>query len=244
MSDGIWSAVSGAMGQMTALDVAAENLANASSPAYHGDRAIFHESLSRAKAKKGGDFELRYGSVGSIATDHTAGAITATGRPLDIAIKGDGFLVVKTAAGERYTRLGALQLGKDGNVVTRDGDPVLGIDRRPIRATPTSEVMVGHDGSVHVDGEQTGQLLLVRFADPSSLVKEGASLLRGEAAAGTPVPSPSDLEVGALEGSNVSAVKGMVDIVNATRAFDVCERAIDAFRDADRRAALDVMAVK
>jgi flagellar basal-body rod protein FlgF len=244
MSDGIWSAASGAIGQITALDVAAENVANASTPAYHGDRAVFREVLTRATAKRHGGFNLKYGAVGAVATDHTAGAFVVTGRPLDVAIKGDGFLVVKTKQGERYTRNGSLQVTRAGALVTRDGDPLLGADRRPIKVAPDAQVSIGTDASVHVAGAQSGELLVVRFPNSGGLAKEGAFLLRAEPAAGKGVVVPGELEPGALEGSNVSAVKGMVDIVSASRAFEVCERVIDAFRDADRRAALDVMGVK
>ncbi|HKQ68961.1 MAG TPA: flagellar hook-basal body protein, partial [Polyangiaceae bacterium] len=245
MSDGIWSAASGAISQVMALDVAAENVANASTPAYHGDRVVFREVLTRATAKKQGGFNLKYGAVGSIATDPLAGAITVTGRPLDVALKGpSSYLVVKTAQGERYTRYGSLEVNKNGMVVTRDGDAVLGLDRKPVRLTPGSKVSIASDATVTMDGAPSGQLLTVQFKNPAGLAKEGSFLLRGQPAAGPPAVAPPELETGALEGSNVSPVKGMVDIVNASRAFEVCERVIDAFRDADRRAALDVMGLK
>ena len=242
MSDGIWSAASGAIGQIMALDVAAANVSNASTPAYHGDRAVFREVLTRATAKRRGGFNLKYGAVGTVATDPTAGSFTVTGRPLDVAIKGEGYLVVKTAQGERYTRHGGLQVARSGNIVTQAGDPLLGLDHRPLKANPDAKsVTISADGNLFVDGAQSGQLMMVKFANPAGLSKEGAFLLRSEAVAGKPQPTPVELETGAIEGSNVSVVKGMVDIVSASRAFEVCERAIDAFREADRRAAMDVM---
>jgi flagellar basal body rod protein FlgG len=76
------------------------------------------------------------------------------------------------------------------------------------------------------------------------LTPEGNCLLRREAAAGKLTASAAPLEVGALEGANVSPVRGMIDIVNASRAFEICEKAVEAFRDADRRAANDLMSFK
>ncbi|HMJ53532.1 MAG TPA: flagellar hook basal-body protein [Polyangiaceae bacterium] len=244
MSDGIWAAASGAMSQTLALDVAAENIANASTPAYHVDRAVFREMLTRAAAKKSGGFNLVYGSIGSVTTDPTAGAFVPTGRPLDVAIKGESFLVVKTARGERYTRSGNIQMAKDGTLTTRDGDPILDPERRLIKVAPLSTIGITSDGNVLVDGKPSGSLLLVSFADPSRLVKEGATLMRADPAAGKATIVTPQLEVGALESSSSSAVKGMIDIVTATRAFEVCESAIDAFRDADRKAAVELMAPK
>jgi flagellar basal-body rod protein FlgF len=244
MSNGIWAAASGAMSQTLALDVAAENVANASTPAYHVDRAVFRDVLTRAAAKKNGGFNLIYGSVGSINTDHTAGAFVPTGRPLDVAIKGGSYLVVNTPRGERYTRYGSIQMATDGTLTTRDGDAILDPNRKPIKVSPTSKLGIAADGNVLVDGQPSGSLLLVSFADQNGLVKEGNLLFRADKAAGKATPATPQLEVGALESSGASAVKGMIDIVTATRAFEVCERAIDAFRDADRKAAVELMAPK
>jgi flagellar basal body rod protein FlgG len=244
MSNGIWAAASGAMSQTLALDVAAENVANASTPAYHVDRAIFRNVLTRAQAKRSGGFNLVYGSVGSISTDPTAGAFVPTGRPLDVALKGGQYLVVKTPRGERYTRYGSIQLSTDGTLTTRDGEPLLDPNRKPIKVSPTSKLGIASDGNVLVDGQPSGSLLVVSFADQSGLVKEGSMLLRAEGTAGKATIATPELEVGALESSGSSPVKGMVDIVTATRAFEVCERAIDAFRDADRKAAVELMAPK
>lgn len=244
MSNGIWAAASGAMSQTLALDVAAENVANASTPAYHVDRAVFRDVLTRAQAKKNGGFNLVYGQVGSITTDPTAGAFLPTGRPLDVALKGGSYLVVKTARGERYTRYGSIQLAKDGTLTTRDGDPLLDPNRKPIKVSPTSKLAISSDGNVLVDGQASGSLLVVSFANQSGLVKEGSTLMRADTTAGKAAPATPELEVGALEASGASAVKGMIDIVTATRAFEVCERAIDAFRDADRKAATELMTPK
>jgi flagellar basal-body rod protein FlgF/flagellar basal-body rod protein FlgG len=244
MSDGIWAAASGAMSQTLALDVAAENVANASTNAYHVDRAVFREHLTHAQAKRHGGFNLVYGSVGSVTTDPTAGAFIPTGRPLDIALKGGSYLVVNTARGERYTRDGNIQVASDGTLTTREGDPILDPSRKPIKVAPTSKLGIAADGNVLVDGQPSGSLLVVSFANQSGLVKEGAKLMRADQSAGKATPAPAELEVGALEGSSASAVRGMVDIVQATRAFEVCERAIDAFRDADRKAAVELMTPK
>lgn len=244
MSNGIWAAASGAISQSLALDVAAENVANASTPAYHADRAVFREVMTRAQAKKSGGFNLNYGSVGSITTDPTAGAFVPTGRPLDVALKGGSYLVVGTPRGERYTRDGNIQISTDGTLTTREGDPILDTNRKPIKVSPQSKLGMAADGNVLVDGQPNGSVLVVSFADQSGLVKEGGKLLRAEASAGKPTPKAAELEVGALEQSSSSPVKGMIDIVTATRAFEVCERAIDAFRDADRKAATELLTPK
>lgn len=239
MSDGIWSAASGAVGQLLALDVAADNVANAGTPGFQGGKAVFHEQLARAGAKGVGD--LRYAAVGSVVNDTSPGPIVSTGRGLDVAIKGDGWFAVKSPQGERYTRGGAFQVGKDGTLSTHDGLPVLGSNRQPIRVGEgASSATIGDDGTVYANKQSVGQLMVVKFAAPSALEKQGGTLMRATAAAGAPVVTQPTLETSALEGSNVSVVRGMVEIVGASRNFEACEKAIEVFRDADRKAALDI----
>ncbi|HEY3595768.1 MAG TPA: flagellar hook basal-body protein [Polyangiaceae bacterium] len=243
MSDGIWSAASGAIGQVTALDVAAENVANASTPAFRGSRAVFREVLTQTMSKRSGGFDLKYAVAATPATDMSQGAMLVTQRPLDVAVRGDGFLAVKTAQGERYTRSGSLRVGSDGSLVTANGDPILGVDRKPVRVPVDPDITIEPDGTVRSAGEPAGQVLLVEFDNPKAMTAEGHYLLRADAPAGKPRLSTSTLEPGMLEASNVSPVRGMIDIVNATRAFDICEKSVESFRDADRRAA-DIMSVK
>jgi flagellar basal-body rod protein FlgF len=249
MSDGIWSAASGAIGQVTALDVAADNIANASTPGFRGNRAVFREVLTRAVSKRSGGFNLDYSVAATPAADVTHGPISVTGRPLDVAIRGDSFLVVKTPQGERYTRSGSLQVNRDGVLLAPSGDPVLGVDKRPIRVAPDAPVTVDSDGTVRTGATSAGptaagQLLLVDFEHPAGLSPEGHFLVCAQAAAGKASVSAGALEVGALEEANVSPVRGMIDIVNASRSFEICEKAVEAFRDADRRAATDLMSFK
>ena len=149
---------------------------------------------------------------------------------------------ISTARGPRFTRLGSLQVAKDGTVVTRDGDVFLGKDQRPIRIPPgVTNLRVGSDGMVFAGAETCGQLLLVNFKNPGGLTREGALVFKATPASGAPTLSTAKLESESLEQSNVSVVKGMVDIVGASRGFEACERVIDAFREADRRAAMSIM---
>jgi flagellar hook-basal body protein len=119
MSSGIWSAASGAIGQVTALDVAADNIANASTPGFRGNRAVFREVLTQAVRKRSGGFDLKYSVAATPTADTTHGPISVTGRPLDVAIRGDAFFVVKTAHGDRYTRSGSLKVNRDGLLLAR-----------------------------------------------------------------------------------------------------------------------------
>ena len=241
MSTGIWAAVSGAVGQTAALDVAANNIANSSTPGFRADRELFRETL--ANAERGADGSLRYSVVRNVRPDLNAGQITTTNRGLDVALRGpDGFFAVKTPQGERYTRAGHMSVSADGTLTTSNGLPYLGANRQPIRVPPDSkEVTFGPDGSLLVDGMESGSKLGVfKFGNAAGLEKEGNVLLRARPEAGRAQPMDADLEVGALELSNSTAIAGMTSLVTASRHFEMLTKVIEAFATADRSAATSI----
>ena len=242
MSAGIWAAASGAVAQISALDVAANNVANATTPGFRSDQAVFRLHLQEVQGNNA-TRSLRYATTNTLEPNFETGQITQTGRPLDVAIKGDGFFVVSTPQGERYTRAGNVQIRGDGTLTTREGDPYLGPARRPISVPAGAQsVSIARDGSIVVDGEEAGgKLFVVNFASLEGLEKEGNVLLRATPAAGRPIAVDPDLAESALEQSNASAMKGMSGLMSATRSFEMLSRVIEAFSEADRRAATDLM---
>lgn len=237
MSTGLWSAVSGALGQQTALDATANNLANARTSGYRADRVVFREYLSAAQAA---DPSQRPAIVSSATADMTPGAIEQTDRPLDVAIDGEGFFAVQTPAGERYTRAGSIQMSSDGEL-TVGGNRLLDESHSPLTLPAgTRDVRVSSNGTVLANGQELGRVLVVRFDPNTALEKDGAVLLRAPAGvAGT--PSEPKLLEGCLEGSNVSVVKGMTELVSQNRGFDALSRAIETFGEMERKAAMGIM---
>ena len=242
MSSGIWVAASGASAQMMALDATANNLANATTPGFKADQAVFREHLAEAALVGKGRPAMRYASTATIAADLRSGPLQVTKRPLDVAIDGDGYFKVQTPRGERYTRAGAFQLGPGGTLVTPQGYAVLDGGGSPIRLPlDGGPADIGQDGAIRVDDEEVGQLSVVSFEEPSALVKDGDTLFRATPQAGAAQPAEVLLQSGALELPNVSIVKGMTDLVSATRAFEALEKAVEAYSDLERRAASDII---
>jgi flagellar basal-body rod protein FlgF/flagellar basal-body rod protein FlgG len=231
------------------LEVVANNLANINTTGYKSDRSIFEQFLMPPASD--GEFPADSRDV-SYVRDRTtwhnfsAGPIQRTGGPLDVAIDGNAFLVVQTAAGQRYTRNGALQISPTGALVTNTGDPVIGVGG-PIQFQNTDhDISIGEDGTITVregasatSDSTRGQLQLASFADAGQLEKEGSSLFLAPAGV-APQPAPAGVRVvqGAIEQSNVSAVSEMARMVEITRTYEQISSLLQQ-QNSERTTALD-----
>lgn len=146
-----------------------------------------------------------------------------TGRELDVALEGEGFLVVRAGAGAeglRLTRDGRLAIASDGTIVTStEGRPVLGSDGRPMQVNPRRTVEIGLDGRISQGGQEVGRLQLARVADPEHLVKAGANLLRARPGDTLQLlPAGAIVQQGHVETSGTNAIDTMVAVTSASRA--------------------------
>lgn len=163
------------------------------------------------------------------AVDTRPGIIEATGRNLDLALSGRGFFVVRDLEGnEFYTRDGSFNLDSNGNLVTAGGLQVQG-SGGPVQAGG-GLLTVDNDGTVLVDGQERGRLRIVDFVVPNSLEPRGDGGLRA-----LPDHAPEEVPAGRiavlqghLEGSNVDAVRTLVDMIAAQRAFEIGAKVLQA----------------
>jgi flagellar basal body rod protein FlgG len=194
-------------------DMVANNLANVSSPGFKGQTA-FAELLPGARPGIRAELDL------------SSGPLTETGAPLDIAIGGDGFLVVDTPAGERLSRRGALTQDDYGFLVDPSGNPVLG-EGGPILLPPGEEIVIRDTGEILVDRTFVDRLRIERPEPGTTLTPEGELLFRPEGR--TELVAFDDREViqGFVEESNVNAVEGMIDLIDVQRGFVAVQRAVE-----------------
>jgi flagellar basal body rod protein FlgG len=250
MSTGIWSAASGAVGQIAALDSAAQNIANATTPGFKAEEAVFRQTLVKSIDRNTGTRSLRYAVSRTTVPDFRAGQMVQTGRPLDVAITDDkSFFMVSTPQGERYTRAGSFRMSVDGTLTTPDGHPVLGANRRPVKIDPNergsdgalANASIDREGTITINGAPGPKLARVTFKNLGALERDGQVLFRAQPAAGAPIASDALLETASLEQSNANAVTGMTTLVNTSRNFEMISKVIEAFGEIDKRAASGIM---
>ena len=211
------------------IEVVANNIANLNTTGYKADNAIFEEYLmpgASADQFARPDRRISYVQDRSTWHDLSQGPVERTGNPLDLAIDGEGFLVVQTPRGERYTRNGALQLNATGQLVTSEGYQVVGESGPITLQTLDRDIMISREGAISVsEGANAtsdavrGKLRIVNFERGQHLRKDGGSTFAAPAGAvPQPVATPRIVQ-GAIEKSNVRSVIEMTRMIEVTRNY-------------------------
>ena len=212
------------------LDVIANNIANLDTTGYKSDNAMFEQYLmpqASDQSFNGLDRRISYVQDRGSWIDMSQGPVQHTGNPLDLAINGPGFLVVQTPNGQqRYTRNGALTINAAGQLVTSDGNQVVG-DSGPITFQSTDhDVVISSTGIITVrEGTSTtdsprGNIQLVNFTQPQLLRKDGGSTFTAPAGVtSAPAPASTTVVQGSIEKSNVNGVGEMTRLIEVTRSY-------------------------
>ncbi|SHF11493.1 flagellar basal-body rod protein FlgF [Modicisalibacter ilicicola DSM 19980] len=233
----LYTAMSGARQSMDLQAVINHNLANASTPGFRAELQAM-----RAVPVQGDGLPTRTMVAATTpGSDFSHGAISTTGRELDVAIDGDGWLAVQTPDGEAYTRRGDLQIDANG-VVTNLGRPVMG-DGGPIVVPLGAQVSIGSDGTLSAlipGGEPTtmgpaGRLKLVN-PELGSLVRGEDGLFRPKGGGVLQADETVRVVSGALEGSNVSPTETMVAMIDSARRYDMQMKTIESANENAQRA--------
>jgi flagellar basal-body rod protein FlgF len=212
-----------------ALEITANNLANINTVGFKGDRA-FHTLMGKVIDDSGYPSEMGLTVNKLVRTDrnidYSDGDMLSTGRNLDVAIRGDGFLTIDTPRGERYTRNGNMYLDLNSTLRTADGNAVLGASGRPI-TLGAGEIHISDDGGVYQNGAQVDRLKIVAFQDRSQLIKEGDALFVYNGETEPALKTGTVVRSGYLERANVNAVRSMVNMISTMRQFEAIQRSVN-----------------
>ncbi|MEL6178976.1 MAG: flagellar hook basal-body protein [Myxococcota bacterium] len=234
MSDGIYTALSGAMVMDQNLEILSNNLANVSTPGFKAQRPVFESVLVRAENAIEDRSDVQVAQLGS---DMTQGDLIETGNDLDMALNGEGFFVVNGPGGQpQYTRRGLMSLDTDRRL-TVGGLPLRAEGGGDLVIPDQSYIYVEPDGGIYANDELVGQLEVVRFDAPEDLRPVGGGFFEGN---GAQPADDFDILQGYAEGSNVNPIWGMTELIRTTRVFEATQKAIQAYKDIDRTLATEV----
>jgi flagellar basal-body rod protein FlgF len=229
MDSGYYALSAGLAAQTQALEVVAHNLANLATTGYRGQQTTFRSLIAGHEAVSASLLNAAINNFGVLSgsrLDLTGGSIAPTGNPLDVAIAGRGFFSVQASAGSvRYTRDGSFHITATGQLVTSQGNAVLG-EQGPV-TLPNGAVAISSDGTISVDGTVVDKLRLAEFPAGTNLTAMGNATYdapTGSAASA----ADSSVRQGMLEGSNVSPTESVVQLLTVQRNAEMLGRAFSA----------------
>jgi flagellar basal-body rod protein FlgF len=209
------------------MEVLANNLANVDTVGFKRQMAVLQARA--AEAIRQGLAEMGDGSLANVGggvevpetlTDFSAGTLKQTGVATDLAIEGEGFFVVQGTNNEPLlTRAGDFQLTDEGQLITQDGQPVLNQDFSPLTLNPLAPFNIGDDGTLFQNGEAY-PLAIVKPKFPADLVQRGVNTFSSLSDVEAIEPGQRQVRQGFLELSGVVPTTEMMEMIEASRAFE------------------------
>lgn len=245
MLRGLYTAYTGMLNEQYRMDILSNNLANADTVGFkkEGSTAQSYSEVMAVKIKdktedpnipkKLGGMSLGV-KIGETYTDFSQGSFKDTGNTFDMALAGDGFFNIEftNKAGEvstKYTRDGGFTLTKDGYLVTKDGDYVLGTDGKIQLSTTAGSTVVTEDGQIYQDNELKAQLKISEFEDTNYLTHYGEMMWDAKEGAEERDVTGTKVHQGYVEMSNISVVTEMVNMINLQRHYEANQKLITTY---------------
>ncbi len=240
----LYNAATGGKADFNKQAIIANNLANVNTPGFKADlyqAQTMYLNTNGANEANNQSFNVQAPN----GIDLTPGDLITTGRDLDVAVSGDGWISLKDSQGRQvYARGGSLQVGTNGQLMTSSGKLVLG-DGGPISIPPAKSVEIGSDGTISIipmEGDSNSLAVLDRIKlvtlDKNNLVKNEEGMLQLKQGAATPVADASvKLVNGAIEGSNVKAIEQMVEMISVGREYEAQMKVLSTVDDNSQKLA-------
>jgi len=236
----LYVAMTGAKNTMLAQAINNNNLANINTTGFRADLASF-----QAMPVEGAGYQSRVNAVVTgTDVDMASGPLINTGRELDVAVKGDGYIAIQAPDGsEAYTRAGDMKINSAGILVTGTGNPVLG-NSGPIAIPPHEKLEIGADGTISIlpIGQAPNTLAVVDRiklvkAPTEKMVKTDEGLLRPASQAPLAVDGSVTLQSGVIESSNVNGIDALANMIELSRHYEAQVKLLKVAEDNDAASA-------
>ena len=246
MNKGIYPALSGGIAYEKMLSMIANNVANINNSGFKADRPVFKVDMPVSLPEnqgQAGNSQVSEEGVGEVFddkffteidrtyTDFSPGVIKQTGNTLDMAIEGDGFFLVNTPDGIRYTRSGNFTLNDSNTLTTTDGYMVMG-DNGPV-TLEQGKIVIDSDGGVSVNGNEVNRLRVVNPDKTANLRKDHGNMFIGS---GESRAEGYKILQGAIELSNVNPVKEMASMIEVLRGYESYQKAMTTMDETSAKA--------
>lgn len=236
-------AAGGMRSRMDALDMLANNIANASTPGFKADRE-FHDLYMSADAAASEGRAAVVPDVRDRWIDFSQGTLSSTGNPTDLALAGKGFFEVESPTGPLLTRNGSFRMSAAGELETAEGYKLRSDAGQPLRLDARQPFTIAPDGSVSQSGRVVGRVGVIDVAKPEALLKQGYGyFLAGGGAGVRPVAQGTEIQQGKLEAANFSPAESAVRLVSVMRQFEMLQRAVSLGGEMNRKAVEEVARV-
>ncbi|MBE5966696.1 MAG: flagellar hook-basal body protein [Lachnospiraceae bacterium] len=242
MVRGLYTAYTGMSNEQKRLDIVANNLANAATTGYKKE-SVTNQSFDEVLTLKIRDESEAYNDrpignmnlgvkLGEVYTDYNQGSLRQTSNTYDLALEGRGFfaLAVTDRAGNvstKYTRDGSFTMTKDGAIVDKDGNHLLGESGEILIPADISDVIIDENGDIYGDGNYIDTVQVSDFDNYDYLIKSGDTMYEALEGA-VEIPSGASVRQGYTEQSNVNVVKEMVDLITVTRTYEANQKVIQS----------------
>lgn len=220
-----------------AMDVTANNIANASTTGFKAERMLLEVNPATRARAEDGPSRLSYVDEWGMGRDFSQGSLAATGRPLDLALEGDGFFVLETEQGEIYTRDGRFTLDEAGAITAHDGARLMEAGGGPIFIdAEQGPVEIVSTGDITQNGEIIGRVGVVAFENRGVLEKIGDN--RYAAPEGVEPETGLDTRVrqGFSESSNVKPIHEITTMLEVSRTYSSVTRMLQQTDELSRKA--------
>jgi flagellar basal-body rod protein FlgF len=217
METGMYVALSGQLALQRRLDTIANNVANSTTAGFRAENVTFESVLSQTQRSS-----VAYSGTGESTFSRLSGPIVQTSNPLDIAIHGDAFLSVNSAAGPVYTRDGRMRISTQGDLENMNGQAILDPGGGPIQINPNrGPIQISRDGTISQNGQRVGRIGLFHIPANAQLTRhEGAAVVPDQPAEPVVDFVSTGIAQGYVEQANVNPMLEMTRLISVTRAFE------------------------